>query len=196
MTDTPEKEEIEERKAKKVKLRLLDEEKSEMKNVEEKTTKRNEAKTKDRNIIRRSRKPRNVATTSKAIDDSTSESEESFEADNSSESDFELEPPEKDFDYSANNVEAGDFLLVKFCSKTTLVHYIGRVEKELEEEYELSFLRKKGNGFIFPTVPDISCVQKQDVVLKLPSPCKSGGSSRIFSVLYFDVDLNDYKKLR
>lgn len=180
LTDTPEKEEVEERKKIKVKLTLIN---KESKNKREK-------KIQSKGQIGKRRK--SEAMKSKALDESTSESE-SFEADDDSSGSSVSNP---DFDYSAETVEEGDFLLIKFCTKTTLVHYVGRMEKEVDDEYEINFLRKKGTGFIFPTVPDITNIKKQDVVLKLPSPFKSGGSSRLFSILYFDIDLNNFTNLR
>lgn len=126
--------------------------------------------------------------------ESSSESE-SFHSSGSSSLDFtELE--DHDFDFEANKINVGDFLLVKFCTKTNLVHYVGRVEKELDDGYEIHFLRKRGSGFIFPNVPDIATIQQQDVVLKLPSPFKSGASGRLFSVMYFDVDLSNFLILK
>lgn len=179
LTDTPEKEDVE-RLKKKVKYNAhVDEEKTQA--AIEKNSKRHIGK-----------KPRNKVDNS---DDSTSEAE-SFHADDSSESDWNPEQPENDFDYLAKNVQVGDFLLVKFCTKSSMVHYIGRVEKDLDEEYEINFLRKKGNGFVFPPVLDVTNVQKQDVVLKLPAPNRSGGSSRLFSVYYFDIHLDSFGNLR
>lgn len=126
--------------------------------------------------------------------ESSSESE-SFHSSGSSSLDFaELE--DHDFDFEANKINVGDFLLVKFCTKTNLVHYVGRVEKELDDGYEIHFLRKRGSGFIFPNVPDIATIQQQDVVLKLPSPFKSVASGRLFSVMYFDVDLSNFLILK
>ncbi|KAB0800104.1 hypothetical protein PPYR_07984 [Photinus pyralis] len=181
LTDTPEKEEIEERSKRKVKFNLMEGKKeNNLKKIKSKHD---------------SNRKTGICITKTAENESSSDSE-SFEPQDSSDSEFIPELPEKDFDFSAENVDVDDFLVVKFCTKTTLVYYVGRVEKELDEEYEMNFLRKKGNGFIFPLVQDISCIKKEDVVLKLPSPFKSGCSSRLFSVLYFDVDLTSFEKLR
>ena len=50
---------------------------------------------------------------------------------------------------------------------------------DVEEEYEVKFLRRSGRGgFIFPNVADICDNAKSDVVLKLPCPQSSGGTAR------------------
>ena len=62
-------------------------------------------------------------------------------------------------------------------------------------EYEVEFLRKSyWGGFTFPNVADICHVAKSDVVLKLPSPQTSEGTSRAGRQLSFSVDLTAYKK--
>ena len=63
------------------------------------------------------------------------------------------------------------------------------------EEYKVKFLRKSyWRGFTFPNVADICDVAKSDVVLKLPSPQTSEGTSRAWRQLSFSVDLTTYKK--
>lgn len=42
---------------------------------------------------------------------------------------------------------------------------------------------------------EYSYIQKEDIVLKLSSPFKSDGSTRIISVLYFDEDLNNFQNV-
>ena len=50
---------------------------------------------------------------------------------------------------------------------------------DVGEEFEVNFLRKYGWGdFTFPDVPDICDVAKSDVVLRLPTPQSTGGTSR------------------
>ena len=62
-------------------------------------------------------------------------------------------------------------------------------------EYEVKFLRKSyWGGFTFHNVADICDVAKSDVVLKLPSPQTSEGTSRAGRQLSFSVDLTAYKK--
>lgn len=131
------------------------------------------------------------------LEDSSSDSDELELNDSSGDETFEPEMPEEDFDHSVENLEPGDFVLVKFQVKSSLVHYVGRVENKIcSSEYEINFLRSKGKGFVFPNVSDISSVAKEDIVLKLSRPSKSGGNDRIFSVFMFDVNLNSFSNLR
>ena len=56
--------------------------------------------------------------------------------------------------------------------------YVG-VITNVGVEYEVKFLRKSNwVGFTFPNVADLCDVAKSDVILKLPSPQSSGGTSR------------------
>ena len=87
----------------------------------------------------------------------------------------------------------GDFVLCKFPTKKgRTVMYVGRID-DVGEEFEVNFLRKsRWGGFTFPDVPDICDVIKIDVVLKLPTPQSSGGTSRAKRQLTFPVDLSAY----
>lgn len=59
-----------------------------------------------------------------------------------------------------------DFVLVRFCTKKNIKHYIGQVQREDDDgDLEVKFLRKSTNGaFIFPLVDDISSVLLSDIV--------------------------------
>lgn len=65
-----------------------------------------------------------------------------------------------------NDVSEGNFVLVRFCKKKTVTHYIGQVTKKYADgDYEIKFLRKTTGGkFIFPAAEDIASVQINDVV--------------------------------
>lgn len=92
------------------------------------------------------------------------------------------------FDFDLEKIETSDFVLVKSASKKTLSHYVGRVEKQIGEEYEIKFLRKKSGGFVYPNM-------KQDILLKLPVPTKTGGTGRLFSIIFFETDFSSYENL-
>lgn len=90
-------------------------------------------------------------------------------------------------------IHLGSFVLVKFTTKKTCQYYVGKVLKLIgEEEYEISFMRRHGNKFVFPVVEDTSSVLLQDIELHLPDPYSAGGTARINSTFTFPVDMSSY----
>lgn len=46
----------------------------------------------------------------------------------------------------------------------------GEIEKIIDSEYQLIFLRKKGSGFVYPTVVDKDLLATEQIEMKLPKP--------------------------
>lgn len=94
----------------------------------------------------------------------------------------ELEQSETDEDKNEHKFSDGDYIIVKFATKSTCVHYVGRIQHVLDTngEYQVQFLRKDNDTFSFqyPEVDDISLVQETDIVKKLPRPNSTGGTQR------------------
>lgn len=93
------------------------------------------------------------------------------------------------------HINIGDFLLIKFEKKKTVIHYVAKVVfKYNVTEYEVLYLRKKAGSskFIFPIVEDKASVDVRDVVLQLPKPTFSKGTSRTSSLYSFSVGLTRY----
>lgn len=53
-------------------------------------------------------------------------------------------------------------------------------------------MQKQINETVFPDNDDTAIVQKDDIVMKLPQPFISGGTSRAMSSLSFSVKLDQY----
>ena len=145
---------------------------------------------KKKKIIPKKKQRRQVIETSSDDDDDVDLCD-----DNSDSDPWDIEAVNQ-LDFNIDSIVPGDFVLVKFATKTNVIHYVGRLDSVEEQECEVNFLRQKGRGFVFPNVIDVSSVKKSDIVLKLPPPSKSGGSDRIFSMYFFDVDLKSFSKLR
>ncbi|XP_031332515.1 uncharacterized protein LOC116162896 [Photinus pyralis] len=179
LTDTPEKEEIEElQKNKKCKQKI------------EQTKKR---LGNGSSILPNNRKKETV------IDDTDSSSESSMPDlhDSSGDEDLNFEK-EDDFDFDIDSVTVGDFVLCKFLGKKQIVHYAARVNTLASKEMEVSFLRRKGTSskFVFPTEEDSSTIPKSDIVLKLPSPQCFGGTQRTSSIFSFEINFDMFKNVR
>lgn len=93
--------------------------------------------------------------------------------------------------------EEGNFALVKFPIESggKEVYYIGQIKKMKEnEEIEVTCLRKSQkctNKFIFPIVPDIAVIEKDQIVYVL-KPTVFGGTKRQQSSVSFEINLKNY----
>lgn len=96
------------------------------------------------------------------------------------------------------NLVAGDFVVIKIATKKTVRHFVAQIEKRIvnENEYLVKYLKRRliinedSFKFFFPGVPETSDVNGNDIIMKLPQPATSGGTSRTMAVLCFNVDLN------
>lgn len=103
---------------------------------------------------------------------------------------------ENDVSFETKDIEINSFILVKFATKKSYKYYIGQVrEIHPDEEFSVSFLRNNNARFSFPVVPDVSCIRKSDIVMKLPKPTNTGGTIRMSHSYQFSVDLSLYNVL-
>ena len=112
----------------------------------------------------------------------------------SSDSD-DLEVHEINWETEKVKINFDDFVLVKFCTKKSILYYVGKVQSsEFNDEVEVQFLRKKQGcwKFYFPDKRDVSIVEISDIVMKLPAPVSSGGTERIKSLFAFHINLSHY----
>lgn len=98
------------------------------------------------------------------------------------------------FDFDTETVKSGDFVVVKFATKKSLMYYVGVLLSDVNDEgcCDINFLRKSHRrqlSFVWPTVEDTASVEKENIVMKLPEPQKSGGTERTRAVFNFEVDL-------
>ena len=103
----------------------------------------------------------------------------------------------KEIDWSVDNVDIGvnDFVLVKFCTKKSILHYVGRVEAvDSGFGFDLQFMRKRDGNciFYFPQQIDKGFVENTDVILKLPAPQIVGGTERAQAFFLFETDISAY----
>lgn len=96
-----------------------------------------------------------------------------------------------------------EYLLVKLQvegKKEIFVHYIGKVldATSSPDKIKISYLRKssKNNEFYFPNEEDIDEIPVGRVVGKLKEPICKGSSKRISKYLYFHENLNDFYNIR
>lgn len=124
--------------------------------------------------------------------DSIEESDNDMDV-NSSARDMKLE--EVTWTQDKHKIEINDFVLVKFCTKKSILYYVGKVRShEYDDGFDIQFMRKKEtcSTFFFPEQEDISYVEKEDIILKLSSPVMFKGTERLKSLFTFKVDLSSY----
>lgn len=164
LTDTPEKQEIEEQEA--------------IKN------RKNEVKKKP-NVKRKLREKSSSSSSQEEVlesDDSLEDVEWGLREESEKEEELDT------------NLKENDYVLVKLCSKKTCRFYVAKIIEHSDGKCQtaVKYLKKKaGNKFICDdeTVYDI---QLSDVVLKLPAPYTVGGTERRNRELQFSVDFSTY----
>ncbi|KAF5284816.1 hypothetical protein FQA39_LY04541 [Lamprigera yunnana] len=100
-------------------------------------------------------------------------------------------------DVNRNDLNNGDFVLVKFNTKTKLIHFVGQILNISEETSKIRFLRRKrlSTTFYFLFIDDISEIANEDIMSKLKTPPKSGttrtasfSTSAIILILWLKTD--------
>ncbi|GBL96788.1 hypothetical protein AVEN_118928-1 [Araneus ventricosus] len=89
--------------------------------------------------------------------------------------------------------------MVTVSQKKKISHSVGKIEKKISSsECEINFLRKRGlhsNQFIYPENGDISVVDNDDIVKKLPKPAMLGGTLRTARILTFIFDFSSFENV-
>lgn len=119
------------------------------------------------------------------------------------ESDLSLELIDSDNDSSLDEwpismekhfvINVHDFVLTKFSTKTSTMYYIGQVLAKELNQYEIKFLRRKNNSttFAFPLVDDILNIERDDIVMVLPTP-QNSGTARTASLYKFQFNFKGW----
>lgn len=99
---------------------------------------------------------------------------------------------ESEHEVDIEKLSIDDFVIVKFCTKKTIVHYVAQIIEKRDTELRVQFLRKKGLKFHFPITTDISDIESEDVVRKLHSPSNVKGTERTSSLMSFNINHSQY----
>lgn len=95
-----------------------------------------------------------------------------------------------------SNIDVNNYVLVKLCGKKSEKYYVAEIsDKQGLTEFTVNFLRKKdlfSFKFVRPDVPDTSIVDIQDLVCKLPEPKMVGGTERAICIFTFKFNFNNY----
>ena len=94
-------------------------------------------------------------------------------------------------------VQVGDYVLVKFTSTGLTKHYVGTVTDQdcLDMLTTVSFFKTVVGDkvtFLKSEPEDVAVVDNRDIVLNLPPPTKTGGTSRLAERLTFPISLSSY----
>lgn len=97
---------------------------------------------------------------------------------------------DKDCDTDAP-IREGDWLLIKFCTKKSVKHYVGMVLSMNDDgSPKVKYTRKKSKTegettFSFPVLDDISKVKHtEDIVTKLPKPAIGRRAQIVFKMSF------------
>lgn len=92
----------------------------------------------------------------------------------------------------------GDYVLVKFTTKRSLIkHYVGIVINKdgVDMLTTVSFLKpvvRDKVTFLKCEPEDVADVENENIILNLPPPTKTGGTSRLAERLTFAINLSRY----
>lgn len=140
-------------------------------------------------------KKKKVKVTKKVLEDvETSSSNDSYSVHDDSDGPLSEGSLDEDYHMEVRNEDLfiGDFIVVKFCTKKTIVHFVGQIIEKNGDELQVKFLRRKGLKFYFPLVDDISTVEIEDVLRKLSSPLNIRGTDRTQSLISFNFNQSVY----
>lgn len=125
------------------------------------------------------------------------ESEDSDEADNVTE---EIPPPDpNNLPPISRAPEEGEYVLVQFPSAKETTYYVGKVlDPDDDGDMQISYLRKKicrDNALCFgvPPIPDLATVNISDVKVILPKPTANSATRRQQSLVAFQYDFSMMK---
>lgn len=90
-------------------------------------------------------------------------------------------------------VDVGRWVLVKYCGKKIVKHYIGQVQAKEDDKWVIKFTRRDGLGlkFKWPKENDEDTVQGDDIVRVLPDP-ETNKRGDFFT---FNVKFDGYQNL-
>lgn len=98
--------------------------------------------------------------------------------------------------------EEGEFVLVQFTetgnrpTSSKIIYFCGKVLKKISDDaFEIDFLRKSAKcpgKFIFPSVKDIATVDKKDIKMILSHTQTVGATKRQQSFINFDIKLDHF----
>lgn len=87
----------------------------------------------------------------------------------------------------------GNFVLVKFNRKKKSIYFIEKIRIVYSRNnFNISFMRKKTENFLFPQLEDISEIPRQEIVALILQSEEMPGTSRTSNYFNFNVDLSDY----
>lgn len=104
------------------------------------------------------------------------------------------EDPEPSLLCDDEKLKIDDYVLVKLAHKTRFKFYVGCIQAVYgQSDFDIKFLRKKhGGSFVYPEVEDLSQIERNEIVSKLPIPVSVPGTARTAGYLSFNVDFSLY----
>lgn len=92
----------------------------------------------------------------------------------------------------SDQVKLNDFVLVKFETVQS-IYYVGKIVKIYDSnDFDVIFLRKNGEVFVYPLIEDKSQISRHDITAIIPNPRELAGTLRMGSRYRFDVDLSHF----
>ncbi|KAK4879255.1 hypothetical protein RN001_007401 [Aquatica leii] len=136
----------------------------------------------------------------KAVEDESDSDNLAFYSSSSSEiTDIEeqIEKEREEEDFVIGMINVNDYVLVRFLTKNTERHNVGKILEKVEGgEYLINFMQRKKPGyhFVFSDVEDQSMVFEDDI-RKLSPPSFVGGAARSKERLVFPINFDKHNNV-
>ena len=91
-------------------------------------------------------------------------------------------------DAEIRKLEQGLYVIVKYCSKRHVAHFVGQVTHMTDERLLVNFLKQSGDTFLWPEEADENIISVENIECALPSPKKVGGTAQACLKLVFPED--------
>lgn len=98
---------------------------------------------------------------------------------------------DSEMDYQ-EGLSNGDYILVRFASKTKVVYFVAQIDNVKEDEVDVTYLKRQGNVFIYPKTVEKCVVLKTDIQEKLAPPKLQGGTSRTANQYKFFIEFDKF----
>lgn len=135
------------------------------------------------------KKIRKKRITSSSSEDIEPESPPYMDSDNSEEFWQELESNNMDEKENVQTVTPNSWVLVRYCTKKVIKHFVGLVTKACDDSWIVKFTKFSKNTFSWPKVEDMDTVEQGDIVMVLPEPTINRRGSFIFPVSFKGYNL-------
>lgn len=101
-----------------------------------------------------------------------------------------------DLNFDCSQLKADEYVVVNFETKKKIIHYVGQIVEDGEDQMIKYLKREKPTAYNFVCAnEELFDFLPEDIVCKLPNPTPHGGTTRVSRHLSFGVDLSIFTNI-